>query len=227
MGEGSFTAKIDNQSYTVDYTGFTAKVEMAHLINSKANGLACVGEVKVTVAGENDACKLVLDFSPDFSGAMALQKAEFHAKVAVYQGDFPIDSYPCEAWADETKFAKGHKPAVYTMSGGEASLSVKPLKQPYAGQSSAVIKGYTLAPKGTVKMKFKGRSFSLKLDDLKISGDVTSQGSKTVSCSQQYLPLPEITLKDINPKSPTYNQEVNLSDAYQGKFVGIHVGAGW
>jgi len=225
MGEGTFTATIDNDSYSVDYTVYDAKVEMTHRLNT--GGMACVGHVKVSLAGEDETCKLVLDFSPDFSGAMILQEAEFHAKSAVYQDDFPIDSYPCPVWADESSYAKGHKRVIYEMTGGEASLSVKPLLPPAAGQQVAKIKNYVIDPKGVVNMKFKGRQFKLDLTDIKIIGDVTSKGSKDVACAQKYLPLPEVILKDFNPKSPTYNEDIDVSSAFQGKFVVVHMGAGW
>lgn len=225
QAEGSFSAKIDGTDYTVDYTGMTAKVEMAHRLNE--GGIACVGNVKVIVAGENEQCKLVLDFKPDFSGAMALQNAEFHAKVAIYQDDFPIDSYECPGWADESKFAKGHTPVVYKMSGGEGSLAVKPLAQPEAGQADAQMANYKVDPKGSITMKYQGRSFKLDLGEIKVIGTVSSKGSKNVSCAQQYLPLPEINLKDINPKSPTFGEEVDVSTAFQGKFTVVHMGAGW
>ena len=224
-GEGSFTATIDNDEHTVDYTGYKANVEMSHRLNT--DGLACVGQVKLSIAGVGEACKLVLDFSPDFSGDMVLQEAEFHAKMAVYQDDFPIDSYPCAGWADESSYAKGHKGVVYKMTGGNASLSVKPLPQPEAGQQSAKIKNYKIDPKGTVNMQFKGRKFKLNLTDIKVTGDVTSTGDKDIACTQKYLPLPEVILKDINPKSATHGEEIDTSTAFQGKFVVVHMGAGW
>ena len=67
----------------------------------------------------------------------------------------------------------------------------------------------------------------LNLIDTKDTGDVTSPDNKDIAGSQKYLPLPEVILKDFNPKSSTYNEEIDTSTAFQGKFVVVHMGAGW
>ncbi len=225
MGDGSFTTKFDGKEYTVDYTGFSAKVEMKHRV--AASGPACVGYVDMTLAGENEVCKLEMTFEPDFGGGLVLKRAEFHAKVALYQDSYVIDAYQCPMFADMMKFKPGFKPAVFSMQSGDVMLALKPLMQPQAGMATTPLAGYELNPKGSVKMKMGGKVFTMDLTGLKVKGDITSKGSKTVSCSQTYLPPSDIILKDINPKSPTSGQEVDLSTDFEGKFVTVHMGAGW
>lgn len=223
--EGSFTTSFKGQDYTVDYTGMKATVEMKHRLAD--SGPACVGYVKIALAGKDGVCKLDLLFEPTFGGGLVLKNAEFHAKATLYQDKIPIDAFQCPMFADMSEYKTGFKPAVFEYSSGDAFLGVKPLSQPVAGAEKGTVKGLELDPKGTIKMKMGGLDFTLDLTGIKVVGDVESSGDKALSCAMTYLPPSDIVLKDINPKSATFGQDVDLSSDFEGKFVTVHMGAGW
>lgn len=225
---GGFEAEIDQGKFKVDYSdpvlNKDLKVQAGFTHRISTSGKTCVPAVSISVQRADTSCKLELEFKADFNGELVLDDVRFHAKAALMSDDgVPLETYPCEGWTKEP--AKGL--VVYEMVGGLATVDIGgPLDQPYAGQETATIPSRTIQPKGTVTMRFKGREFDLKLDGLKFTGTVVSQGGANVACAQEYKPLPELMLKDYNPKSPTYDQMVSMDD-FKGKRVAVLMGAGW
>ncbi|MBP47710.1 MAG: hypothetical protein CMH53_07210, partial [Myxococcales bacterium] len=224
---GGFTAAIDNSEFTLDYAGATVQAELQHKIN-KSGQYACVPSVMIKVTPPNGdaadrSCGLDLEFGADFNGELKLKKAKFYAKSAIFQDGVPIMTFPCKGWTTEP--AKGEV-AYESIEGAEGYLEMKPIEQPAAGQAKAVLSNATLAPKGKVEMKFKGRKFTLDLNGISFNGGAISEGSETIDCAQKYQPLPYIELQDVNPGSPLHNQTYSLEE-FKGKYVAIVMGAGW
>ena len=222
---GGFTAAIDNSEFTLDYAGATVQAELQHKIN-KSGQYACVPSVMIKVTPPNGdaadrSCGLDLEFGADFNGELKLKKAKFYAKSAIFQDGVPIMTFPCKGWTTEP--AKGEV-AYESIEGAEGYLEMKPIEQPAAGQAKAVLSNATLAPKGKVEMKFKGRKFTLDLNGISFNGGAISEGSETIDCAQKYQPLPYIELQDVNPGSPLHNQTYSLEE-FKGKYVAIVMGA--
>ena len=65
---GSFSGKIDNADWSVDYTGLKASATMTHRINKDPGGLACVPSLAIEVAKADGTCKLELKYEAGFAG---------------------------------------------------------------------------------------------------------------------------------------------------------------
>ncbi len=224
---GALLTNIDSKDINIDYTGQGATVTMVHRINKDSSGLACVPEVNLDFALADKSCELQLGFKAGLEGeGLKLSSATFAARKGVYQSqdgsNVLIDTLPCSAWTTEP--AKGE--VLYQYDSGDATLPFSPLKQPQAGEAKANLTALFLQPQGTVKMKFKGRAFSLDLSKLSFKGNATSTGSDSVSCAKTYHDLPQWSLPDVQPKSPGNGSSYGL-DAFKGKRIILMMGAGW
>jgi len=229
VAQGGFTTVFDGKTYTVDYSGKPAKITLRHRINTKG-GPACVPEVEIEATRDavTGTCRLKLRFETNFDGVLELTDAEFHAKSAIYQDEFPIEAHPCDQFADMSKYAKGYKPAVFKLVGGSASLEMAALKQPAAGRAKATLTDLTLAPKGKLTLRFGGKALQVDLGKLTFTGTAISEGSAIIPCAPTYNPVCASTvLKDINPASPTHGQDIDLCNAYEGNYLAVLMGAGW
>lgn len=223
---GAMSGSVGTESFAIDYTGLTVQAALTHKINTDKGGIACVPVVNLAVEKADGTCRLDLEFRAGFDGTtLDLAAAKFTAVAGITQGGAVIKTLPCAGWPVEPK--KGAA-VVYEKVSGTGSLSTPTLGQPQAGSASAVIKGLDLQPSGTVKMKYLGRQFDLDLSQLKFSGDVISKGSNdpAFQCTKTTFDMPQWSLKDVNPKSATFDQEVSLSD-FKGKRIAVLLGAGW
>jgi thiol-disulfide isomerase/thioredoxin len=223
---GAMSGAVGSDAFTIDYTGLTVQAALTHKINTDKGGIACVPVVNLAVEKSDGTCRLDLEFRAGFDGTtLDLAAAKFTAIKGITQGGAVIKTLPCAGWPVEPK--KGAE-VVYEKVSGSGSLSTPTLGQPEAGAATATIKGLDLQPSGVVKMKYLGRQFDLDLSQLKFSGDVTSKGSNDAAfqCTKTTFDMPQWTLKDINPKSATFDQEVSLDD-FKGKRIAVLMGAGW
>jgi thiol-disulfide isomerase/thioredoxin len=222
---GSFSGKIDNADWSVDYTGLKASATMTHRINKDPGGLACVPSLAIEVAKADGTCKLELKYEAGFAGeGLVLKEVNFHAKSGIYQDGQLIQTLPCEGWATEP--AKGV--VVYSSTSAEGTMPMSPLGQPEAAKTSATLRGWNLKPTfaGPATMVFKGRKFTMDLSKLSFQGDVVSEGSETVQCVKTFHEFPQWELKDINPGSAGYNTTYGL-DAFKGKKVVVALVSDW
>lgn len=222
---GSFSGKIDNGEFAVDYTGLKASATMTHRINKDPGGLACVPSLAIEVAKADGTCKLELKYEAGFAGeGLLLKEVNFHAKSGIYQDGQLIQTLPCEGWANEP--AKGV--VVYSSTNAAGSMPMSPLGQPEAAAASATLRGWSLKPSftGPVTMVFKGRKFDMDLSKIAFSGDIVSTGDETVQCVKTFHDFPKWELEDINPGSPGYKTTYGL-DAFKGKKVVVALVSDW
>ncbi|MSQ83404.1 MAG: redoxin domain-containing protein [Myxococcales bacterium] len=225
VATGGFTAEIDKGSFTVDYTGLTAKAVMQHRINKTAGGLACVPTAVIEVAQADGTCKLQLNFEAGFAGeGLLLKTASFTAKAGIYQDKALIQTLPCKGWTTEP--AKGE--VIYASAVAEGSLMLPPLSQPEAGMAKATLKNKALAMVFTkpTTMVFQGRKFTVDLSKISFKGDITSEGSDSVQCVKTFHEFPQWELMDINPGSKGFNTKYGL-DAFKGKKVVVALVSDW
>ncbi len=226
--QGGFTGYIDGKTWKVDYGpgphygGMQVSVGFAHKKTNKST--TCTTTAALSLARHDGSCKLQLIWEADGNGKLKLAKAAFHARALNYgDNDYAPGQYPCMGWTNEP----GSGQVVYELTNSNATLDFGgPLQQPWAGQSQAVIDGLVVKPMGSVQMAFNGRTFNLVFDGLRFQGAITSQGNPSAMCPGDYQPIPNVTLKDINPKSPSYGKMVN-TNSFKGKRVAILMGAGW
>ena len=227
--KGGFQGFIDGKVHFVDYGNPALNknmlVTVGQVHRQTAEATTCVPQLALSMARADGSCKLQLIYEADETGQLRLTTATFDARALNY-GDngYAPGQYPCVGWANEP--ASGG--VTYQMSSGNGSMwTGGPLGQPWASQSQAKIPSVKLMPAGTLQMKAGNRSFELVFNGLEISGPVSSKGDPNVACKKEaWNPLPNVTLKDINPKSPTAGQMVNMND-FKGKRVAVLMGAGW
>lgn len=226
--QGGFLGAIDGKTWSVPYGpgpyygGMQVAAGLAH--KQTAQGSGCVTQAAIALARHDGSCKLQLVFALDFSGKMKLTKAAFHARALNYgENGYPPGQYPCVDWTDEP--ASGA--VVYEMVESNVTLDTGgPVQQPWASQPTPTLAGATLQVGGSAKMVAGGRSFTLQFNGLRLQGPIPSQGDSGAYCGGSWTPIPDVTLKDINPKSPSYGQMVN-TNSFKGKRVAILMGAGW
>jgi thiol-disulfide isomerase/thioredoxin len=220
----------DGQDSEIDFTGVKATVLMKH--KASKSGVACVPEILITAALDDQGlCKLELEFRAGFdaSEGLELDVARFHASVGIRQDGTVIDTIKCKQWKP-TASIKGE--IIYTKAGGNGLLKMKPapyLSQPNAAEKKSMLKGVTLAPEGTVTMKFKGKQFTLDLSKLSFKGDAISNGFETLKCAKETLSIPDWAsggLEDVNTDSKSVKEMHNLND-YLGRRIVVMMGAGW
>lgn len=226
--QGGFTGHIDGKTWTVNYGpgphygGLQVAVGLAHKKSGKAT--TCTTGAALSVSRHDGSCKLQLFWEADGNGKLKLAKAAFHARALNYgENGYAPGQYPCIGWTDEP----GSGGVVYEMAKSNATLDFGgPLQQPWAGQSNAVLNNLVVKPQGSVQMVAGNRTFNLVFSGMQFQGAITSQGSTSVMCPGEYQPIPDVTLKDINPLSPSYGKYVN-TNSFKGKRIAILMGAGW
>lgn len=177
VGTGSFAVTIDGQSVTVDYTGGETTVEIVHKLNPDATGYGCITSLRTRFAKADGTCPLTLRYEPK-GETLALVEATFAAAEGVEQGGVVISTKPCVGFPG----ADQGKELVYSLAGGNGTLSTPPVGPGEANLEKATLKGRTLAPKGTIQLQNKGKLFDLDTGKFAISGDFESTGSASVSC---------------------------------------------
>ena len=183
----------------------------------------CAPYVQIQAIKTDGSCLLTLQFESDASGVGKLTAASFDANV-VSGGQ----GKPCAGFIDPTKYVKANEPMTFTLSGGDARLPMPLVAQPIASQSSGSIAGLKLVPQGVAQLQFKGIKLNLDMSQVTFVGNAKTTGDPELSCTGKppYTPLPNIKLKDVNPKSATYGQLVDLN-GFEGKYVVLLAGAGW
>ncbi len=175
VATGAWTTTWAGKPVSVDYTGKTATAVVVHRLNT--TGPACITQLDIRVAEADGSCELDLQWRPG-QGALALQSAAFHAVGTTTQDGVVIDTKVCAGWPETST-----KTLTYTGSSPDATLSMKPLAQPEAGQAAPTL-SVNWAMTGSVTLKAGGKQFPLDLSKLSFAGDVSSQGRTDVSCGQ-------------------------------------------
>jgi thiol-disulfide isomerase/thioredoxin len=80
-----------------------------------------------------------------------------------------------------------------------------------------------------LKVAGQARKFEFDLAALRFSGDASSAGSNdaALECKKTTFPMPNWSLKDINPASATHDETLNLNSHFKLKRVVVLNGAGW
>ena len=222
VGKGSLQALVNAKPYIVDLSGAAAQVTLKHRLS--ASGYACMPYAHVELARADGTCRLVLEFKAGEQGVGELVSATFDAKTALPGGT----SKPCAGFLNPYEFVSGHAPMAFTLAASAATLPAPLLSQPHAGQTIANLPFLELQPSGTATLTYNGVTATIDLSQLAISGPMTSYGDPNLLCQKapEGVPLPPVTLKDVNKASSTYGQQVSLSD-FKGKYVVVLTGAGW
>lgn len=225
---GALTGTVGTATGKVDYSGLPVKATLVHKVSLDANQPACVPLISLTVAKADGTCRLELEFKPGVSGSeLELSAAKFTAKQAIKEGVATVGTTPCAGWVEEPKKDE----VIYQLESGSATMPMPTLGFPQAGQSNALLKNLDLRPQGKVTLKVAGqaRKFEFDLAALRFSGDASSTGSSdaALECKKTTFPMPNWSLKDINPASATYDQTLNLNSHFKLKRVVVLNGAGW